>query len=102
MIDNVHLTLEMTWRENSETGYDRVAIMGLRAMGDSISKIREHIIDKIKQEIGLVYDTDFILHDISDPPAYVLSPHPIYINQKITLRLKEEEHFTMLKLHYDA
>lgn len=109
MISDLELQIQTTWIECNKTGYDRVVVLNLHnvaALGSDIDLLYNHADDHIKQQlseklkhdIGLELGGDFIF---STQPGLVNSPK-LTDNQRIVIRLQNEEHFTMLKLHYNG
>lgn len=101
--------METTWLESSDTGYDRVIVLNFVVDYDAFNyppwdtitnqELRNKIAEKLEDEMGLLQQTDYVFTEFKDTsqrhtPAFWSD------NPRIVIRLKDEEHFTMFKLHY--
>lgn len=82
-----------TWLESDVTDFHRVVVLdvvgGITAVaGDIMSGI-------LFDDLGLQEHTDYIFDSTVNSRV---SAH----DNRIVIRVKEEEHFIMLKLHYDS
>ena len=113
MKDDLELQLETTWIENTATGYDRVVVLNYftrdifssdpTVMLQTVGQLfRNRIADKLQQDIGLAHDEDFIFAYYDQPEmddGYWLSK-PKTADNRIIIRIRDEEHFAMFKMHY--
>lgn len=111
--DDLKLSLESTWIESNGSGYDRVVVLNfftvdclssspenvLKAVGPAL---RERVISKLDREIGLVHEADYIFGVYDSPKMRNgrWAPGPIPSDMRTIIRLRDEENFTMLKMHY--
>jgi hypothetical protein len=87
------LEIVMTWYERHVSDFNVVVV--LDNIGDlySIERQWEWLVDTLLVDVGLELDDDYI--------DYTEEGHHITSNS-FTIRVKHEEHYTMLKLHYGA
>ncbi|GEM_PF-3890968 len=113
--DDLELMMESTWLESTGTGYDRVVVLNfftsdlydnshdvmLRTMGTTL---RKRVSDKLEEEIGIKHKEDYIFAIYDNPKmkdgSWMTSP--VLGEQRTVIRIRDEEHFTMFKLHYNG
>jgi hypothetical protein len=115
-IDDLELEIETTWVENCGHAFERVVVLILSSLDvndtnrtiydadlckQAHKRMQEKLIDKIDADIGLVHGTDYIFQE---NVSATLKPMtlPYKWGKRIVIRLQQEEHFTMLKLHYNG
>lgn len=112
-IDDLELVLDSTWIESGDTGFDRVAVLDfstrdcfssesetlMRTVG---KQLRDRIMRKLENELGLKHGIDYVFAIYDEPymrdGRWIVAP--VYNAMQTVIRIKEEEHFTMFKLHY--
>lgn len=113
MTDDLELRIETTWIEETGSAFDRVVIVEFYT-SDCISSdtdsmfrtvgktLRTRISKKLKDDLGLVHKKDFIFGIYDNPTMengkWLAAPIPS--GMRSIIRLKDEEHYTMFKLHY--
>lgn len=117
MTDDLEIRIETTWIEDTGSAFDRVVIVEFytsdcisndtEAMFRTAGKtLRTRISKKLKNDLGLLHKKDFIFGIYDNPKmqngkwlsASSWTPHPN--GMRSIIRLKNEEHYTMFKLHY--
>tara|TARA_R110000851_G_scaffold99038_3_gene213922 strand:- start:212 stop:562 length:351 start_codon:yes stop_codon:yes gene_type:complete len=109
--DNFELEIETTWMENCDLGFDRVVVLVVSGMSATDltellssnfqQQMHKKSIDKITAEIGLMHGTDYIFQEHATLQTRNLAL-ALSLHQRIVIRLQQEEHFAMLKLHYNG
>jgi len=112
--EKIDLKIESTWIEKSGEGFDRVIVfeyfcseMLSSSANDLFSTmgfvLRERIAEKLSTELGLTHRIDYIFSDYEGYPKFEnnrwIHP-PSSTDNRTKIRIKDEEHYTMLKLHY--
>lgn len=113
MTDDLQLNIETTWIEETGTNYNRVVVLTfftsdcfssdgdkmLRTVGEPL---RERVSEKIEREVGLKHHEDYIFHAYDDTVMREgrWAPAPLVGDMRTVIRIREEEHFAMFKLHY--
>lgn len=113
MTDDLELSIETTWIEETGTNFDRVVVLNfftsdcLSSSGERMQRtvgqpLRDRVSAKIESEVGLIHLEDYIFHAYDDPVMRngKWAPAPLTGDMRTVIRIKDEEHFTMFKLHY--
>ena len=110
--DDLELVLDSTWVEEGEL-FDRVVVLDffsrdcIDSSGDALMRtvgqtLRDRIIFKLENELGLKHGADYVFALYDNPymieGKWIVAPG--HGAMKTVVRLKDEEHFTMFKLHY--
>ena len=111
--DDLELSIETTWIEENSSGYNQVVVLAffsadcLSSRGEDMmktvgQKLRARLEEKLRRDLGLEHERDYIFGTYENPEMlfgkWITAPKND--SSHVMLKLKEEEHFTMLKLHY--
>lgn len=114
-LSDARLLLKSTWVTESRDGFDRIVILEYQpdcALIDidefkqlSSQNILNQIVDKLSQDLSLQAGIHYKIttNDLTaslDQDPYNNSNERIRLHA--TMKLREEEHFTMLKMHYQG
>lgn len=116
MTEDLELKIESTWIENDNpSGFDRVIIVEfwtadiLSSQTTDLSLtvgkgLRNRVIKKLHNDLGLVHNQDYIFGVYDNPKMSngTWISKPIFSDQRVILRMRQEEHFAMFKLHYTS
>lgn len=109
----IHIEIGSTWMESSGE-YPRsvgLAMLFEREMPDDVrgmkmtygSDLRDELIKKFKDELGIVHLKDYIFSNYDYDPVLKNGVwHPAPPNQKVIIKMRDEEHYAMFKLHYSG
>lgn len=112
--EGLSLSLDNTWIEEDED-YPRLVTVSFWApeilqsntnalMSTMGSQLRTRVARKLESELGLVHKKDYIFTDYSEPRMqegrWLTKPPPAPDFFQFAIRMRQEEHFTMFKLHY--
>jgi|TARA_R110000851_G_C12632237_1_gene517968 hypothetical protein len=106
--DDFELEIETTWAEKCDLGFSRVVVLivnmpALNTTGLASPTVQSamhgKLIDKINADIGLICGTDYIFQENA---ISQIKNSTRFWDQRIVIRLQQEEHFAMLKLHYNG
>lgn len=114
MRDDLTISIANTWLESDDTDFNRVVVLRCQTVtwllsdqdsheANTVQRFRERLISKLEADLGLIHQKDYIvdsagIHSMMDG---VWSDDVIDLNQT-KIKLKKDEHFTMLKLHYNG
>jgi hypothetical protein len=110
--DDLTLSIQATWLESNGCGFDRVVILDFfcsdclmsddRAFNTVGQSLRDRIEAKLERDLGLVHRRDYIFGIYDNPVmkdgVWVIRPIPG--DMRTIVRIKDEEHFVMFKMHY--
>lgn len=113
IIDDLELKIETTWLEETGSEFHRVIIVeyfcsdciqsSSGAMTRTIGQqLRDRIMRKLTDDLGLMHNVDYIfgLYDNPVMKNGVWITKPSHDDMRFILRLRDEEHYTMFKMHY--
>lgn len=107
--EDIEIKIESTWIEQGTSGFDRVVVIEymcpevIRGDRSPIAgdELRNTIELKLHSDLGLVHEQDYIFAFYDAPVIkdgkWLRPPAP---ERRAILRIKDEEHFAMFKLHY--
>jgi len=110
--DDLELWIDSTWVEG-ECDFGRVIVMGYmcsdmyQSDADSLERtvgpnLRRRIGEKLSTDLGIEHERDYIFGVYDNPVMrdgkWITAPQQG--ESRAIIRVKEDEHFTMLKLHY--
>lgn len=90
------LRIQTTWLENHVSAFNRVVVFDFDPLQDSIPY--DYIAGMLHDDLGLNETIDYVF----DPFERTREYSPPSTDGRVTIRVKEEEHFIMLRLHYDG
>ena len=90
------LNIETTWLESGDTQFHRVIVFDApTTIINATVLLRDTVAHTLYADLGLYENADYVFDSIMN--TWFTNP-----TTRATIRVKEEEHFVMLKLHYDS
>lgn len=90
-VDEIQLGVNTTWLESTESEFHRVVVLTVKNYDIDLFSY-ECVVDKLKNDIGLTLDADYVyiktMVETADNTLMVM------------IRMRNEEQFVMLQLHY--
>jgi len=102
LIDDLQLTIETTWLEQSDSKYNRVVVLNYTSSAHDPQRLNLAglVREKLEYDIGIKHQIDYVFSHMARGHTRYILGMAIAEDQRVVIRLKDEEHFVILKLHY--